>query len=54
MAARSIIESLMLDLAYDLPEKGSNLRYVITPEYVEGKAPVTIVPLDADARPKSA
>jgi ATP-dependent Clp protease ATP-binding subunit ClpX len=53
-AARSIIESLMLDLAYHLPEKGANLRYVITPEFVEDKAPATIVPLDPDAQQKSA
>ena len=53
-AARSIIESLMLGLVYDLPEKGAHLRYVVTREYALGQAPVTIVPLDADARQKSA
>ncbi len=53
-AARSIIESMMLDLVYDLPEKGPGLRYVVTKEFVQDQAPVTIVPLEPGAQPKSA
>jgi ATP-dependent Clp protease ATP-binding subunit ClpX len=53
-AARSIIESLMLDLVYHLPDKGANLRYVVTKEFALGQAPVTIVPLEPGAQQKSA
>jgi ATP-dependent Clp protease ATP-binding subunit ClpX len=53
-AARSIIESLMLGLVYHLPEKGSNLRYLITREFALGQAPVTIQNLEPGARQKSA
>ena len=34
---RSIIEQVMLDIMYELPERGSNQRYVITPEVVNGR-----------------
>ncbi len=54
-AARSIIEALMLDVAFDLPEKGPNLRYTITREFVTGNSPVLITPLRGqDVRRESA
>jgi ATP-dependent Clp protease ATP-binding subunit ClpX len=53
-AARSIIESLMLDAVYHLPERGRQLRYVVTPEFVEGRAPIQVEPRPQDARRESA
>jgi ATP-dependent Clp protease ATP-binding subunit ClpX len=53
-AARSIIESLMLDAVYHLPERGHELRYVVTPEFVEGRAPIIVEPRPQDARRESA
>ncbi len=41
-AARAIIESLMLDIVFHLPDRGPGLRYVVTPEFVHGRAPVTV------------
>ena len=52
-AARSIIESLMLDVVFHLPDRGRGLRYVVTPEFVSGKAPIT-VGRRADERRESA
>jgi ATP-dependent Clp protease ATP-binding subunit ClpX len=37
---RSIIEEVMLDLMYELPERGRGCRYVINKETVEGRQPV--------------
>jgi ATP-dependent Clp protease ATP-binding subunit ClpX len=34
---RSIIEEVMLDIMYDLPEQGGNQRYVITDNVVNGR-----------------
>ncbi|MHC5209523.1 MAG: ATP-dependent Clp protease ATP-binding subunit ClpX [Planctomycetota bacterium] len=53
-AARSIIESLMLDVVYHLPERGQQLRYVVTPDFVAGQAPITVEPRPQDARRESA
>jgi ATP-dependent Clp protease ATP-binding subunit ClpX len=53
-AARSIIESLMLDVVYHLPERGRQLRYVVTPEFAEGRAPIAVEPRPQDARRESA
>jgi ATP-dependent Clp protease ATP-binding subunit ClpX len=36
-ALRGVMEELMLDLMYDLPEQQQGGKYVITPEVVEGK-----------------
>ena len=36
-ALRSVVESLMLDLMYELPDQGSNQHYLITKDMVEGK-----------------
>ncbi len=39
-ALRSIMESVMLDLMYDLPSRADGLsRVVVTPEMIEGKEP---------------
>jgi len=35
---RSIIEELMLDIMFELPEQGTGRRYVVTPEVVMGQA----------------
>jgi ATP-dependent Clp protease ATP-binding subunit ClpX len=53
-AARSIIESLMLDVVFHLPERGQQLRYVVTPEFVAGTGPVRVLPRAPDVRQKSA
>ena len=37
---RSIVEEVMLDIMYDLPEQGQNCRYIITKDVVEGRQPV--------------
>ncbi len=50
-AARSIIESLMLDVGFELPERGANLRYTVTPEFVAGESPILVTPTeDRDLR----
>jgi ATP-dependent Clp protease ATP-binding subunit ClpX len=40
---RSIIEELMLDIMFELPEQGAGRRYVVTPEVVHGKQPLFAV-----------
>ena len=37
---RSIIEEVMLDIMFDLPEQGAGKRYLITPEVVKNRQPV--------------
>ena len=37
---RSIIEEVMLDIMFDLPDQGAGKRYLITPEVVRGLEPV--------------
>ncbi len=37
---RSIIEQVMLDIMFDLPEQGPGNRYVITKDVVEGRKPM--------------
>ena len=34
---RSIVEEVMLDIMYDLPEQGQNCGYMITKDVVEGR-----------------
>jgi ATP-dependent Clp protease ATP-binding subunit ClpX len=41
---RSIVEEVMLDIMYDLPEQGQNCRYVITKDAVEKRQPVFPIP----------
>ena len=51
---RSIIEQVMLDVLFDLPEKGANSRYVVTPEVVRGRAVLEPMPMTAETKHKSA
>ncbi len=37
---RSILEQVMLDIMFDLPEQGAGNRYVITKDVVEGRKPL--------------
>jgi ATP-dependent Clp protease ATP-binding subunit ClpX len=37
---RSIIEAVMLDIMFDLPEQGAGNRYVISSDVVEGRKPL--------------
>jgi ATP-dependent Clp protease ATP-binding subunit ClpX len=37
---RSIIEQVMLDIMFDLPDQPRGSRYVITDEIVQGKKPL--------------
>ncbi len=37
---RSIVESVMLEIMYELPEKGANKSFVVTPDVVEGRRPL--------------
>ncbi|HZM00108.1 MAG TPA: ATP-dependent Clp protease ATP-binding subunit ClpX [Planctomycetota bacterium] len=53
-AARSIIESLMLDVVFHLPDRGRARRYVVTRDFVEGRTPITVEPRERDARRESA
>ena len=41
-AARAIIESLMLDVVFHLPDRGPGLRYVVSPAFVHGRSPITV------------
>jgi ATP-dependent Clp protease ATP-binding subunit ClpX len=42
---RSIIEGVMLDIMYDLPDEGAGNQYVITDEIVEGLAKLLPMPI---------
>ena len=53
-AARSIIEARMLDVVFHLPERGSDLRYVVTPGFVRGEEEITVVPRGTDVQRESA
>ncbi len=44
-ALRSLLENLLLDVAYDLPTKGPGKRYIVTPECVRGEGPVKVLPI---------
>ena len=48
---RSIVEEVMLDIMYDLPEQGQNCRYMITKDVVEGRQAAFPIP---EAKHKSA
>ncbi|MEW6743318.1 MAG: ATP-dependent Clp protease ATP-binding subunit ClpX [Planctomycetota bacterium] len=45
-ALRAIVESLLLDILFQLPERGGNERYVVTPEFVRGEKPITLLKLE--------
>jgi ATP-dependent Clp protease ATP-binding subunit ClpX len=53
-AARSIIEGLMLEAVFHLPERGPGLRYTVTPEFVGGAAPISVTSKDKGPRRESA
>ena len=53
-AARSIIESLMLDVVFHLPDRGRARRYVVSRDFVDGCAPITVEPRARDVRRESA
>ncbi len=53
-AARSIIESLMLDISYHLPDRGPNLRYILNEDFAKGEGPATMVPIEPDIQRESA
>ena len=54
-AARSIIEGLMLDVSFHLPDRGAELRYVVTPGFVAGSEPIHVEPRpDHETRRESA
>jgi ATP-dependent Clp protease ATP-binding subunit ClpX len=46
-ALRGIIEELLLDVVFDLPDKGSGRKYILTPEFVRGEKEITIQKLKA-------
>src|SRR5262245_35302161 len=46
-ALRAIIEELMLDVVFHLPDNQLPMRYVVTPEFVRGEKPITMVKLGA-------
>jgi ATP-dependent Clp protease ATP-binding subunit ClpX len=48
---RSIVEEIMLDIMFELPEQGAGSRYIITQDVVEGRRPLFPLP---DAKSKSA
>jgi ATP-dependent Clp protease ATP-binding subunit ClpX len=49
---RSIVESIMLDIMYDLPDTGRGQSYVITEDVVAGRE--KLLPLPAEPKTKSA
>ncbi len=53
-AARSIIEAKLLDVAYHLPDRGGDLRYIVTAEFVRGEEPICVEPRTPDVRRESA
>ncbi len=44
-ALRMILEELMLDVAYTMPDRGQPSRFVVTRDFVEKRAPITALPL---------
>jgi len=48
-ALRSILESLMLDTMYEMPSRKDIAKYTITPESVEGAAPIQTTKRDPDS-----
>lgn len=50
---RSVVEKVMLDVMFDLPDQGKNGSYVVTEDVVEGRASLFPVPI-SESRSKSA
>ncbi len=44
---RSILEAIMMQPMYELPSRTDVARVVITADYVNGKAPITLIPKEA-------
>lgn len=51
---RSIVEEVMLDVMFELPEQGAGKKYVITPEVVRGRERLIPMPMPAEPKHKSA
>ena len=51
---RSIIEEVMLDIMYELPDRGEGHQYVISDEVVEGRAPYFAIPDSQTPKSRSA
>jgi ATP-dependent Clp protease ATP-binding subunit ClpX len=51
-ALRSVIEEVMLDIMFDLPDQPANSRYVVTDDVVYGRQ--QLVPLPAEVQTKTA
>jgi ATP-dependent Clp protease ATP-binding subunit ClpX len=49
-ALRMIIEEMMLDVVYRLPERSSPIRFVVTPEFVDRSASIVQIPLSEPQR----
>jgi ATP-dependent protease Clp ATPase subunit len=49
-AVRSVVESFMLELLYDLPGKARGNRFTVTPEVVRGEAAPAIEAIPPGAR----
>jgi ATP-dependent Clp protease ATP-binding subunit ClpX len=49
-AARAIIESLMLDVVFHLPDRGRRLVYRVTPQFVRGEAAISVERRDDERR----
>ncbi|MFO0983970.1 MAG: ATP-dependent Clp protease ATP-binding subunit ClpX [Planctomycetota bacterium] len=44
-ALRAIIEELMLDVVFTLPDDQVPLKYIVTPEFVRGEKPISVLKL---------
>jgi ATP-dependent Clp protease ATP-binding subunit ClpX len=53
-ALRSILENLMLDTMYEMPSRKDIAKYTITPESVEGAAPIETTKRDDKSSRESA
>jgi ATP-dependent Clp protease ATP-binding subunit ClpX len=51
---RSIVEEVMLDVMFDLPDRGPGHKYVVTPEVVNGHEQLLPMPTGAEPKTKSA
>jgi ATP-dependent Clp protease ATP-binding subunit ClpX len=53
-ALRSLIENLMLETMYEMPSRKDIAKYIITPEAVEGTAPIETIKRDTESKRESA
>ncbi|MBS0211033.1 MAG: ATP-dependent Clp protease ATP-binding subunit ClpX [Planctomycetes bacterium] len=51
---RSIVEEVMLDVMFNLPEDGPGNRYVLTPDVVRGREKLRPIPMNTEPKHKSA